>query len=178
MFIYLSHASGLSGCLIGCSRDSVLTPSTQTTAVRLSFVWTTTRAVMSDLDAHTTCEYPVSPVPIPGVCIEVVYGTHGCPGVMDTCDYRSEPIYGSTTGMYDIIERHEVNLRRVGSHSRDNPRYSSYRFVLICLLLPGIRAVYYSATRCSSLCALVVVATAESQAPMQSFHCHNDTSCQ
>ena len=74
----------------------------------------TTRAVTGDLDAHTPCKYPASPVPIPGVHIEVVYGTRGCPGVMDTCDYRSELIYGSTTGMYGIIERHEVNLRRVG----------------------------------------------------------------
>ena len=37
MFIYLSHASGLSGCLIRCSRDSLFTPSTHTTAVRLAF---------------------------------------------------------------------------------------------------------------------------------------------
>ena len=88
-------------------------------------VWATTRAVTGDLDAHTPCKYPASPVPIvpiPGVHIEVVYGTRGCPGVMDTCDYRSELIYGSITGMYGIIEHHEVNLRRVGSHPRDNSR--------------------------------------------------------
>jgi hypothetical protein len=85
-------------------------------------VWATTRVVTGDLDAHTPCKYPASSVPIPGVHIEVVYGTRGCPGVMDTCDYRSELIYGSTTGMYGIIERDEVNLRRVGSHPRDNSR--------------------------------------------------------
>ena len=85
-------------------------------------VWATTRAVMGDLDAHTPCKYPASSVPIPGVHIEVVYGTRGCPGVMDTCDYRLELVYGSTTDMYGIIERHEVNLRRVGSHPRDNSR--------------------------------------------------------
>ena len=89
-------------------------------------VWTTTGAVTGDLDAHMPCKYPASPVPIPGVHVEVVHGTRGCPGVMDTCDYRSELICGSTTGMYGIIERHEVNLRRVGSRPRDNPRYSSY----------------------------------------------------
>ena len=44
-------------------------------------VWTTTRAVTGDLDAHTPCKYPASPVPIPGVHIEVVHGTRGCPGV-------------------------------------------------------------------------------------------------
>ena len=42
-------------------------------------VCATTRAVTGDLDAHTPCKlkytYPVSPVPIPGVHIEVVYGT-------------------------------------------------------------------------------------------------------
>ena len=80
-------------------------------------VCATTRAATGDLDVHTPCKYPVSPVPILGVHIEVVYGTRGCPGVMETCDYRSELIYGSTTGMYGIVERHEVNLRRVGSHS-------------------------------------------------------------
>ena len=85
-------------------------------------VWATTRVVTGDLDAHTPCKYPASSVPIPGVHIEVVYGTRGCPGVMDTCDYRSELIYGPITGMYGIIERHEVNLRRVGSHPRDNSR--------------------------------------------------------
>ena len=94
-------------------------------------VCATTRVVTGDLDAHTPCKYPASPVPIPGVHIEVVYGTRGCPGVMETCDYRPELIYGSTPGMYGIIERDEVNLRRVGRHSRDNSRYSSYWFVLI-----------------------------------------------
>jgi hypothetical protein len=62
-------------------------------------VWATTRGVTGDLDAHTPCKYPASPVPIPGVHIEVVYGTRGCPGVMDTCDYRSELICGSITGI-------------------------------------------------------------------------------
>ena len=85
-------------------------------------VWATTRAVVGDLDTHTPCKYPASPVPIPGVHIEVVYGTRGCSGEMDTCHHRSELIYGSTTGMYGIIERDEVNLRRVGSHPRDNSR--------------------------------------------------------
>ena len=75
--------------------------------------YATTRAVTGDLDAHIPCKYPASPVPIPGVRIEVVCGTRGCPGVMDTCDYRLELIYGSTTDTYGIIERHEVNLRRV-----------------------------------------------------------------
>ena len=40
-------------------------------------VWATTRAVTGDLDAHTPCKYPASSVPIPGVHIEVVYGTRG-----------------------------------------------------------------------------------------------------
>ena len=44
--------------------------------------------------------------------------------------YRSELIYGSTTGMYGITERHEVDLRRVGSHSRDNSRCSI--LIMIC----------------------------------------------
>ena len=85
-----------------------------------------TRAVTGNLDTHTPCKYPAFPVPIPGMHIEVVYGTRGCPGVMDTCDYRLELIYIPITGMYGSVERHEVNLRRVGSHPRDNPRYSSY----------------------------------------------------
>ena len=89
-------------------------------------VCATTRAATGDLDANRPCKYPASPVPIPGVHIEVVYGTRGCPGVMDTCDYRLELIYGSTTDTYGIIERHEVNLRRIGSHRRDNPRYCSH----------------------------------------------------
>ena len=88
-------------------------------------VCTATRAVTGNLDAHTPCKYPAFPVPIPGVHIEVVYGTRGCPGVMDTCDYRSELIYTPTTVMYGTVERHEVNLRRVGSHPCDNSRYSS-----------------------------------------------------
>ena len=62
-------------------------------------------------------------MPIPGVHIEVVYGTRGCLGVMDTCDYRSELMYGPTAGMYGTIERPEDNLRRVGSHPCDNSRY-------------------------------------------------------
>ena len=55
-------------------------------------VCATTRAVTGDLDIHMPCKHPASPVPIPGVHIEVVYGTRGCPGVMDTRDYRSELI--------------------------------------------------------------------------------------
>ena len=42
-------------------------------------------------------------MPIPGVHIEMPYGTRGCPGVMDTYNYRPELIFGSTTGMYGII---------------------------------------------------------------------------
>ena len=89
-------------------------------------VYTTSRAVTGDLDAHTPCKYPASPVPIPGVHIEVVCGTHGCPDVVDTWDYRSALIYGPNAGMYGIIERHVFNLRRGGGHPRENPRYSSY----------------------------------------------------
>ena len=57
--------------------------------------------------------------------IGVVYGTRGGPGVMDTRDYRSELIIPTNTGMTGAIECHEVNLRRVGSHPRDNLRYPS-----------------------------------------------------
>ena len=58
---------------------------------------------------------------IKGVHIEVAYGTRGCSGMVDTCDYQSELIYWSNTAKYGIKERHEVNLRRVGGHARDNP---------------------------------------------------------
>ena len=91
-----------------------------------------TRAVTGNLDTHTPCKYPAFPVPIPGVHIEVVYGTRGCPGTRDghikllVNKPRLELIYVPTTGMYGTIERHEVNLRRVGSHPRDNSRYCSY----------------------------------------------------
>ena len=50
-------------------------------------VCATTRAVTGNLDSHTPCKDPASPVRIPGVHIEMVYGTRGCPGVMDTCNY-------------------------------------------------------------------------------------------
>ena len=73
-------------------------------------VWATTRAVTA------------SPVPIPGVHIEVVYGTRGSPGVIGTCDYRSELIYVPIVDTYGAVECHEANLRRVGSHPRDNSR--------------------------------------------------------
>jgi len=91
-------------------------------------VWATTRAVTAcvtgDLDthAHTPCKYPASPVPIPGVHIEVVYGTRGSPGVIGTCDYRAELIYVPIVDTYGAVECHEANLRRVGSHPRDNSR--------------------------------------------------------
>ena len=55
--------------------------------------WATTKADTGDLDTRTPCKYPASPVPIPGVHIEGIYGTRGCPGVVGTCDYRSELIY-------------------------------------------------------------------------------------
>ena len=89
-------------------------------------VCSATRAATGNLDTHKSCKYPAFPVPISGVHIEVAYGTRGCPGVMDKCDYRSELIHIPTMGMYGTVERHEVNLRRVGSHPRDNSRYCSY----------------------------------------------------
>ena len=85
-------------------------------------VCATTGAVTGDLDTHTPCKFISTQPPrcqlIPGVHIEVVYGTRGCLGVTDTCDYRLELIYVPTAGMPGAIERHEVNLRRVGSHPR------------------------------------------------------------
>ena len=63
-------------------------------------VCATTRAVTGD---HMPCKHPASPVPIPGVHVEVVYGTRGCPGVMDTCDYRSELIYMPIVGTYGAV---------------------------------------------------------------------------
>ena len=83
-------------------------------------VCSTTRAVAGDLDTHTPCKNPASPVQIQGVHIEVVYGTRGCPGVMEACDYRPELVYVPIVGTYGAIECHEANSRRVGSHPRDN----------------------------------------------------------
>ena len=73
-------------------------------------VCATTRAVTGDLDTHMPCKYPASPVPIPGVHIEVVYGTRGCPGVMDTCDYRSE-LHGTRMYTYcGYIRRNRMSV--------------------------------------------------------------------
>ena len=88
-------------------------------------VWTTIRAVIGDLDTDTPCKYPASLVPIPGVHIEVVYGTRGCPGVTGTCDYGPGLIYIPITDMYGTLVGREVKLRRVGGHSCDNSRYCS-----------------------------------------------------
>ena len=58
-------------------------------------------------------------------------GARHCPGVMDTCDYRSELIIMCTYCILwyirpGAVECHGANLRRVGSHPRDNSRQCSY----------------------------------------------------
>ena len=66
-------------------------------------MYTTPRVVKRATHTLATCKYPAFPVPIPGVYIEVVYGTRGCPGVMGTCDYRPELICILITDVYSTL---------------------------------------------------------------------------
>ena len=100
-------------------------------ALLIMGMYTTPRVVTRAIYTLTTCKYTALLVQIPAVYVEVVCGTRECPSDMVACTYRSELICVPTTGMCDTVERHEVKLKRVGSHPRDNSRYSSYRFVLI-----------------------------------------------
>ena len=100
-------------------------------ALLITGMYTTPRVVTRAIYTLTTCKYTALLVQIPAVYVEVVCGTRECPSDMIACTYRSELICVLTTGMCDTVERHEVKLKRVGSHPRDNSRYPSYRFVVI-----------------------------------------------
>ena len=88
-------------------------------------MYTTPRAVTRAIYTLTACEYTGILLQMLAVYIEVVCGTRGCPGDMVACTFRSELIYVPTTGMCGTIERHEVKLKRVGSHPGGNSRDSS-----------------------------------------------------
>ena len=99
-------------------------------ALLIMGMFTTPRVVTRAIYTLTTCKYTALLVQIPAVHIEVVCGTRECPSDMIACDYRSELICVPTTGMCDTVERHEVKLKRVGSHPGGNSRDSSLEFVL------------------------------------------------